>query len=44
MVDGGKVVSPMHRLHSTPQEHYYFYVSEKHNQEMLLKIALYCCT
>jgi hypothetical protein len=25
--DGGKVVSPRHPLHFTPQKHYYFYVS-----------------
>jgi hypothetical protein len=25
--DGGKVVSPMHLPHFTPQKHYYFYVS-----------------
>jgi hypothetical protein len=25
--DGGKVVSPTHRPHFTPQKHYYFYVS-----------------
>jgi hypothetical protein len=25
--DGGKVVSPTHQPHFTPQKHYYFYVS-----------------
>jgi hypothetical protein len=25
--DGGKVVSPTHPPHFTPQKHYYFYVS-----------------
>jgi hypothetical protein len=24
LIDGGKVVSPTHQLHFTPQKHYYF--------------------
>jgi hypothetical protein len=28
--DGGKVVSPTHRPHFTPEKHYYFYVSGTH--------------
>jgi hypothetical protein len=28
--DGGKVVSPMHWPHFTPQKHYNFYVSGTH--------------
>jgi hypothetical protein len=28
--DGGKVVSPTHQPHFTPQKHYYFYVSGTH--------------
>jgi hypothetical protein len=30
LTDGGKVVSPMHPPHITPQKHYYFYVSGTH--------------
>jgi hypothetical protein len=30
LTDGGKVVSPTHRPHFTPQNHYYFYVSGIH--------------
>jgi hypothetical protein len=30
LTDGGKVVSPTHRPHFTPQKHYYFYVSGTH--------------
>jgi hypothetical protein len=30
ITDGGKVVSPTHRPHTTPQNHYYFYVSGTH--------------
>jgi hypothetical protein len=29
--DGGKVVSPTHQPHFTPQKHYYFYVSLTHS-------------
>jgi hypothetical protein len=31
LTDGGKVVSPTHRPHFTPQKHYYFYVSGTHS-------------
>jgi hypothetical protein len=27
LIDGGKVVSPTHQPHFTPQKYYYFYVS-----------------
>jgi hypothetical protein len=27
LIDGGKVVSPTHQLHFSPQKHYYFSVS-----------------
>jgi hypothetical protein len=30
LTDGGKVVSPTHPPHFTPQKHYYFYVSGTH--------------
>jgi hypothetical protein len=30
LTDGGKVVSPMHPPHFTPQKHYYFNVSSIH--------------
>jgi hypothetical protein len=30
LIDGGKVVSPTHQLHFTPQKHYYFNVSGTH--------------
>jgi hypothetical protein len=30
LTDGGKVVSPKHRPHFTPQKHYFFYVSAIH--------------
>jgi hypothetical protein len=30
LTDGGKVASPTHRPRSTPQKHYYFYVSGTH--------------
>jgi hypothetical protein len=30
LTDGGKVVSPMHPPHFTPQEHYYFSDSDTH--------------
>jgi hypothetical protein len=30
LTDGGKVVSPTHPTHFTPQKHYYFYVSGTH--------------
>jgi hypothetical protein len=30
LIDGDKVVSPTHPMHSTPQKHYYFYVSANH--------------
>jgi hypothetical protein len=30
LTDGGKVVSPKHPPHFTPQKHYYFYVSGTH--------------
>jgi hypothetical protein len=30
LIDGGKVVSPTHQPHFTPQKHYFFYVSGTH--------------
>jgi hypothetical protein len=30
LTDGGKVISPMHPPHFTPQKHYYFNVSGTH--------------
>jgi hypothetical protein len=30
LTDGGKVVSPTHQPHFTPQKHYYVYVSGTH--------------
>jgi hypothetical protein len=30
LIDGGKVVSPTHQQHFTPQKHYYFNVSGTH--------------
>jgi hypothetical protein len=36
LTDGGKVVSPMHRLHFTPQKHY-FSVSGNHFCQRLSK-------
>jgi hypothetical protein len=30
LMDGGKLVCPMHRPHFTPQKHYYFSVSGTH--------------
>jgi hypothetical protein len=30
LTDGSKVVGPTHLPHSTPQKHYYFYVSGTH--------------
>jgi hypothetical protein len=30
LTDGGKVASPTHQPHFTPQKHYYFYVSGTH--------------
>jgi hypothetical protein len=30
LIDGGKIVSPTHQLHFTPQKHYYFYLSGIH--------------
>jgi hypothetical protein len=32
LTDGGKVVSPTHPPHFTPQKHYYFYVSGTHDR------------
>jgi hypothetical protein len=34
--DGGKIVSPTHPAHFTPQKHYYFYVSGTHFCEGLV--------
>jgi hypothetical protein len=31
LTDGGKVVSPTHPPHVTPQKHYYLYVSDTHS-------------
>jgi hypothetical protein len=36
LTDGGKVVSPKHRQHFTPQKHDYFYVSDTHLLEGLV--------
>jgi hypothetical protein len=32
LTDGGKVISPTHQPHFTPQKHYYFYVSRPTHQ------------
>jgi hypothetical protein len=37
LTDGGKVVSPTHPSHSTPQKHYYLYVSDTHFCQRLSK-------
>jgi hypothetical protein len=37
LTDGGKVVSPTHRPHFTPQKHYYVYVSGNHFCQRLSK-------
>jgi hypothetical protein len=37
LTDGGKIVSTTHRPRSTPQKHYYFYVSGTHFCQRLSK-------
>jgi hypothetical protein len=37
LIDGGKVVSPTHPPHFTPQKHYYFYVPGTHFCKRLSK-------